>query len=182
MAARPLTLELAGALALLAAPQLAEAAQIAEPRFQVSVNYDGALWSAKLGDDEIDLDCKVVAQCGESTECVLTETPTKPGFTAWDVFLTFGRDFTNGVMGAYDDDGYDPELAEQPTTYKVGDAIATLSSVRYSQAGVAHRAWFAQISAPFGVALMACYGNEDRYEASQPAWMALAKGVILPKN
>ena len=55
MAARPLTLELAGALALLAAPQLAEAAQIAEPRYQVAVNYDDALWSAKLGEDEIDL-------------------------------------------------------------------------------------------------------------------------------
>ena len=182
MAARAFTLESAGLLACLAAPQLAVAAQIAESRYQVSVNYDDRLWSAQLGDDEIDLTCKAAACGGESTECVLTETPTKPGFTASSFFWTFGRDFTPGVIGTFEEDGYDPELAERPQTYKIGEAMATLSSVRYSQAGVAHRAWFAQIGAPFGVALMSCYGDEDQYEAAQPAWMAVAKGVILPKN
>jgi hypothetical protein len=160
----------------------AAADEITEPRQGVSVIYNGAQWSATIEDQDLDFKCKAAECGGDDAECTTSITPTKPGFSAREFFDKFERAYTDAVVDGFTDNGWDPVVVDQPTTFMVGGNIAAISSVRYEEEAPPKRAWFAQISAPFGVLVLACYGREDRFEAASPLWLKLAEAVHIPKE
>lgn len=44
------------------------------------------------------------------------------------------------------------------------------------------RQWQVQMSAPFGVVAMICYGDDDRLGTAKTQWLLIAKGVVIPER